>query len=111
MKHILKAFIYSYQGLHYTFKNEVAFRYDMIVFVIGLILTYILPVTKVESAAMVLSLFLILLMELTNTAIETTINRISTKRHPLSGIAKDIGSALVFVAFANAIAVWLIILF
>ncbi len=110
MKHILKAFVYSCQGLHYTFKNEVAFRYDMLVFVIGVILAFFLPVTKLESALMILSLFLILMMESANTAIEATVNRISTERHPLSGHAKDIGSSLVFMAFVNAIVVWLIIL-
>lgn len=110
MKHILKAFIYSCQGLCYTFKNEVAFRYDLIVFVLGMILALILPVSKLESALMIFSLFFILLMELTNTAIETAINRISVKRHPLSGHAKDVGSSLVLLAFINAALIWLVIL-
>lgn len=110
MKHTLKAFVYSYQGLCYAFKNEVAFRYDLIVFILGMLLAVTLPVSGMEAALMIFSLFFILLMELTNTAIETTINRISAKHHPLSGHAKDVGSALVLLAFINAILVWLLIL-
>ncbi len=110
MKHTLKAFVYSCQGLCYAFRNEVAFRYDLVVFVLGMILVFLLPVSGLEAALMIFSLFFILLMELTNTAIETAINRISVKRHPLSGHAKDVGSALVLLAFINAILIWLLIL-
>lgn len=110
MKHIFNAFIYSCQGLCYAFKNEVAFRYDLIVFILGSILVFILHVSGLEAALMIFSLFFILLMELTNTAIETAINRISVKRHPLSGHAKDVGSSLVLLAFVNAALVWFLIL-
>ena len=59
---------------------------------------------------MVFSLFLILLMEAVNTAIETLVDRISEKYHPLSGQAKDIGSFLVLLSFINAIIVWGLVL-
>ena len=111
IKHIFQAFIYSYQGLKATFKSETAFRQDLLVFGIGLLVSFLLPLSGIERALMTFSLFLILLMELINTAIETVIDRISEKHHPLSGRAKDIGSALVFMAFINAIVVWCLILF
>ena len=110
IKHIFKAFKYSWQGLVYVFKNEIAFRQDVLFFLIGSIISFFLPVCAISRALMIFSLFFILLMEMLNTAIEVVINRISTKHHYLSGVAKDIGSALVLLAFLNAFIVWLLIL-
>lgn len=110
IKHIFRAFVYSYQGLVYVFKNEIAFRQDVAVFIIGFITSFFLPISGLSRAVMIFSLFFILLMEMVNTGIEAVVNRISTERHPLSGAAKDIGSALVLLAFLNAIIVWLLIL-
>ncbi|MBP5534005.1 MAG: diacylglycerol kinase [Alphaproteobacteria bacterium] len=110
VKHIFRAFKYSWQGLVYVFKNEIAFRQDVLFFLICSVISFLLPVSSVSRAIMIFSLFFILLMEMVNTAIEVVINRISTERHPLSGVAKDIGSALVLLAFLNAIIVWLFIL-
>jgi diacylglycerol kinase (ATP) len=53
---------------------------------------------------------LILIVELLNSAIEATVDRISFERHKLAGLAKDIGSAAVFMAFLLAALVWLIVL-
>ena len=110
LKRILKAFVYSAQGFKATFKTEAAFRQDLFVFVAGTILCCFLPLTGLEKAVMSFSLFLILLMELINTAIEALVDRISPEYHPLSGKAKDIGSLLVLIAFINAIVVWAFIL-
>ena len=110
IRHIFRAFKYSWQGLVYVFKNEIAFRQDVLVFLIGSVVSFFLPVCAVSRAVMIFSLFFILLMEMVNTAIEVIINRISTEHNPLSGVAKDIGSALVLLAFLNAIVVWLFIL-
>lgn len=110
IKHIFRAFKYSWQGLAYVFKNEIAFRQDVLFFLIGSTISFFLPVCAISRALMIFSLFFILLMEMVNTAIEVIIDRISKKRNPLSGVAKDIGSALVLLAFLNAIIVWLLIL-
>ena len=105
-KRILTAFIYSYQGFCSVYKSEAAFRQDLLVCLCGFILCCFFAHTNTERALMILSLFLILLMELVNSAIEVIIDRISPERHPLSGRAKDIGSLLVLVAFINAICVF-----
>jgi diacylglycerol kinase (ATP) len=55
------------------------------------------------------SLLLVLLVELLNSALEATLDRISLEDHPLIGRAKDIGSAAVFLALLNAAAIWLLI--
>ena len=110
IKHIFKAFKYSWKGLIYVFKNEIAFRQDVLFLLIGSSVAFFLPVCATSRAIMIFSLFFILLMEMVNTAIEVIINRISKEHHPLSGVAKDIGSALVLLAFLNAIIIWLLIL-
>lgn len=110
IKHILKAFVYSWQGVKALFKNEIAFRQDLLVFIVGLCVCFCLFLTATQRAIMVFSLFLVLLMETVNSAIETIVDRISEERHPLSGQAKDMGSFLVFLSFVNAIVVWALIL-
>ena len=57
------------------------------------------------------SVFLVLIIELLNTGIESVVNRISTEKHHLSRMAKDAGSAAVFVASLNLVFVWGIVLF
>ena len=64
----------------------------------------------VERALLVASLMLVLIVELVNSAIEATIDRVSFEQHPLAKRAKDIGSAAVMLSLANAAAVWLLVI-
>ncbi|MDR2268825.1 MAG: diacylglycerol kinase [Rickettsiales bacterium] len=107
MRRILKAFSYSFDGLRAALASGPAFRQDIIVFVIGIIAAIILPVDAVSRAMLISPLFIILIAELANTAIETIIDRISKENNPLSKNAKDIGSAIVLMSFINAAAVWI----
>ncbi len=108
---ILNAFKYSYDGFISAFKSEEAFRQDILVCIILAPTAIFLPITIVEKLFLFSSLFLIVLAELTNTAIEMTIDRISDEIHPLSKIAKDIGSCLVLISFLYLITVWGTILY
>lgn len=103
---ILKAFSYSFSGFVSAFKSEVAFKQDLIVFIIGTFFAVYLPFSFVEKSFLISTLLLILLMELTNTAIETIVDRISPEYHDLSKKAKDIGSLLVLLSFINAFLIW-----
>ncbi len=67
--------------------------------------------TNVERALLAGSLIILLIVELLNTAVEVVVNRIGIERHELSGRAKDLGSAAVFMAIANTVVVWLLVLF
>jgi diacylglycerol kinase (ATP) len=69
-----------------------------------------LPVGALEKGLLISSLVLILLMELTNTAVEAVVDRISSDYHELSKKAKDIGSLLVLLSFVNAGLVWIAVL-
>lgn len=106
MTRIIKAFFYSLQGFKLCFKSEAAFRQEIYLSVILIPVLIFLPLEIIYKLYMLTAWILVLLTELINTAIETTINRISTEHHPLSGKAKDIGSATVFLALLHAIAVW-----
>lgn len=104
----------SVRGFQDVLFGEKAFRTDLVVFslcalVAGVLRFYGL-ITSCECAVMVYVVFMALVGEIINTAIETTVNRISTDYHELSRRAKDIGSAIVFVSFFGAAVVWLVIL-
>jgi diacylglycerol kinase (ATP) len=71
-----------------TFKSEPAFRQEITLFIVGMIVAILLPVSWTATALLISALILILLMELVNTAIETIVDRVSDERHPLSKKSK-----------------------
>lgn len=103
---ILNAFKYSYDGFISAFKSEEALRQDILVFVIFTIIALFLPICFFKQVILISSLLFIIFAELTNTAIEVVIDRISEEYHELSKKAKDIGSCLVLLSFINAILIW-----
>lgn len=103
------AFGYSLAGLKAAW-GECAFRLEIIFSMIALPSTFIVTSVAAERALLIGSLFLVLIVELLNTAIETAINRISLEIHPLSKKAKDVASAAVFLSIVNAIVIWSVVL-
>ncbi|EEY52847.1 diacylglycerol kinase [Vibrio cholerae HE48] len=99
------------KGFAAAWKNEAAFRQEVTLALPLIALSFFLPVSTIEQVLMVGSLVLILIAELLNSAIEAVVDRIGVERHELSGRAKDIGSAAVFVALCFAAFTWGIILF
>ncbi|MGL4225249.1 MAG: diacylglycerol kinase [Vibrio sp.] len=97
---------YSIKGLIAAWKNEAAFRQEVMLALPLTIVTFFLPVTKIEQLLLVGCLVLILIAELFNSALEAVVDRISTEHHQLSGRAKDIGSAAVFIALCFAVFTW-----
>jgi diacylglycerol kinase (ATP) len=107
---IVKAFGYSLDGLRAAYVSEAAFRQELWLCAVAIPIACWLDVTPVERALLIGSLFLVLISELINTAIETIVERISPDIHPLSKKAKDIGSAVVLMALFGAGGIWGIIL-
>jgi diacylglycerol kinase (ATP) len=107
---IVRAFGYSIHGLKAMYRSEIAFRQELILAAICIPMSFVFHVTALERAVMVGCLFLVLIVEVLNTAFETTIERISGEYHPLSKLTKDMGSAAVFLSLVNMIVVWAIIL-
>ena len=107
---MLNAARWSIKGFRSTFKNEEAFRQELLLLVVLAPLGYWLGNTGVERALLISSLFLVLIVELLNTAVETVVDRIGPEQHKLSGRAKDQGSAAVFVAVALVPVTWILVL-
>lgn len=76
----------------------------------GCIIAFLAPVPGLQRVALIAVLFLVLIVELINSAIEAVVDRVSFERHPLSKNAKDFGSAAVFLALTLAVITWGIIL-
>ncbi|MFZ6676034.1 diacylglycerol kinase [Undibacterium sp. Xuan67W] len=111
VKRIFSAFFYSIDGFKSAWKNEHAFRQELILVVIGAIAALGLPVSSFEKLMMIASLLLILVVELINSAIEAVVDRVSLERHSLSKNAKDFGSAAVLLTLLISLATWGVILF
>lgn len=106
LNHILKAYGYSMQGLKAAWQYEEAFRLELLALLVMLPAALWLGNTGVERALLVGSLLLVLIIELINSAIEAVVDRVGVEHHTLAGRAKDIGSAAVFLALMNVLAVW-----
>ncbi len=100
----------SYRGLSGAFRNEAAFRQELLVAVPVVIGGALLGRTGVERALLIGPMVLILVVELLNSAIEATVDRIGLERHELSGLAKDMGSAAVMLSFGLLGLNWVLVL-
>lgn len=111
MQHLIKATGWSMAGLRQGWQ-EAAFRQELAALLVLVPLGIWLGKTGVERALLVGVLFPVLVAELLNTAVEAAIDRIGAEHHPLSGRAKDLGSAAVFISLTAVPAVWgLVLLF
>ncbi|NLX19092.1 MAG: diacylglycerol kinase [Desulfobulbus sp.] len=101
----------SYVGLTTAYRNEEAFRQELLVCLILIPVACWLGHTNTERALLVGSLLILLIIEILNSAVEAVVDRIGPERHELSGLAKDLGSAAVFLAIVLIVVVWSLILF
>lgn len=107
---VWRAFGNSAKGFRGAFAEEAAFRQELALAVVLLQLGVWLGDNGVERALLIGPIFVVLIVELLNSAVEAAIDRIGLERHPLSGLAKDIGSAAVFTSFALLVVVWALVL-
>jgi diacylglycerol kinase (ATP) len=107
---IFRAITCSKTGIAAAFRNEAAFRQEVILCAVLLPIALWLGQTNVERALLVASLLLVLIVELLNTAVEVVVDRIGVDRHELSGLAKDLGSAAVSMAILLTVVVWVLVL-
>lgn len=109
LRRLLNAFGYSLQGFRAAWQNEAAFREEAMLTIVLTPVALLLPVTGLEKLLLILSLLLLVLVELLNSAIEAVVDRIGPEIHPLSGRAKDLGSAAVLIACLILGLTWLFI--
>lgn len=111
LRRVVKAFGYSMSGLAAAYRNEAAFRQEVLLAAVLVPLALFLPATGAGRALMVGSVMLVLVVELLNSAVEATVDRVSLDDHALAKRAKDIGSAAVMVALVNVPLTWALVLF
>ena len=107
---LLRSFGNSWQGFAGAWREEEAFRQESLLALVVIPAGLCFGQSGLERAALIAPMLLILIVELLNSAIETAIDRIGVERHALSGLAKDLGSAAVFVSFVLLTASWLLVL-
>jgi len=107
---IAAAFNNSIKGFKATWTHEEAFRQEVYLLGVTAPLALWLGENGIEKALLLGAVLLVLIVELLNTGIEIVVDRISFERHELSGRAKDVGSAAVFLSLLLAGIVWIVIL-
>jgi diacylglycerol kinase (ATP) len=110
VRRIWNAFHYSLEGFAAAYRNEDAFRQEVWLGAALLPVAVLAPVGLVGKALMLGSMFLVLIVELVNSAIEAAVDRISLENHRLAKRAKDIGSAAVMLSLLNLTVVWVLVL-
>ncbi len=111
LKRVWNAFFYSLEGFGAAWKHEDAFRQESLLAMILIPLAIFLTELPLERALMIASVLLVLIVELVNSAIEATVDRISLENHALAKRAKDIGSAAVLISLINVLVIWGLVLF
>ena len=110
LRRLWNALGYSRDGLAAAWKNEAAFREEILLASIAMPLAIYLGKTGVERALMLGSILLILIVEILNSAIEAVVDKASPELHELAKRAKDMGSAAVLFSLINAAIIWACVL-
>lgn len=108
--HLINATRFSMRGLTAAFRYEAAFRQELALMVILLPAAFFVGSNALETAVLIAVSLLILIVELLNSALESIVDRIGSEHHPLSGRAKDMGSAAVFITLLCVFLTWILII-
>jgi len=111
LKRLILATGYSWQGFKAGWKNEEAFRQEVVLAAILIPLALFLDVGSIQTILMITSVLLVLLIEILNSAIEAVVDLVTEEKHELAGRAKDMGSTAVMIALIIVAVVWGVILF
>jgi len=107
IRRIVKALGFSILGLKAAFRNEAAFRQELMLCVVVIPLAIFIGENAIERIVLIGLTVMILVVELLNSAIEALVDRVGTEHHELSGRAKDMGSAAVLVTLALWAYAWI----
>jgi diacylglycerol kinase (ATP) len=108
-RRVWNALRYSMRGLAHALRVESAFRQELTLAAVLVPVALLLRLPSLETLALIASVVLVLIVELINSSIEAAVDRISLDHHRLSGRAKDLGSAAVFLALMLCMLTWLLI--
>ncbi len=111
LRRIINAASFSMAGLRAAWRHEAAFRQECLLVAVLTPAAFWLGQTPTERALLIASAWLVLIVELLNSAVEAVVDRVGTDHHQLSGQAKDLGSAGVLISLILTGIVWGIFLF
>ncbi len=103
---IIRAFGFSMKGFRAAWKHEAAFRQEVALTVVLAPLAFVVAETMIQLALLLSTLFIVLITEILNSAVEAAVDRISAEQHDLAGRAKDMGSAAVFLSLSMTAVIW-----
>ena len=106
IKRIYLAAGHSLRAFKWLIANEAAFKQEFWLSVLLIVGSLFFPFSLFEYVLLWCALLFVLLAEIFNTAIEAVVDRIGAEIHPLSGLAKDLGSLAVMVSVIIAILIW-----
>ncbi len=106
LEHVQRATRFSIRGLRAAWREEFSFRIEIYLALLFMPLAFWVGQNALERSILIMCAMLVLICELFNSALEAVVDRIGKERHTLSGQAKDIGSAAVFLALGNFLLVW-----
>jgi diacylglycerol kinase (ATP) len=101
-----RALEYSCRGLRAAWRHEVSFRQEISAALVAVPAAFYLGTSAAQRGLLIFSVMAIMISELVNSAIEAVVDRIGPEDHPLSGRAKDLGSACVLLSIVAAVIVW-----
>jgi len=110
LKRLGKALRFSAAGFAAAWRHEAAFRQLVLLGAVLTVVAFFVTDVPLERAILILPILMSLAVELINSAIEATVDRVSLELHPLSKRAKDMGSAAQFMALVSIAVVWLLVL-
>ncbi|WP_339720077.1 diacylglycerol kinase [uncultured Paraglaciecola sp.] len=110
IQRIYLASLNSLRAFRWLYTNESAFRQELLLLIFVIPTSFVFDISIKEQLILILAIIFILFTEIINTAIEAVVDRVGLDIHPLSGLAKDLGSAAVLVSLIVAGSVWLVIL-
>lgn len=110
IKKLWSASIYSAKGLKACYQSEYAFRLEVWLAAFLVPIGYWLGESSIEKVLLIFPIFLVLMVEMLNSAIEAVVDRVGLEHHELSGFAKDVASAAVLISLIIFLFTWIIIL-
>ncbi|MCI4406325.1 MAG: diacylglycerol kinase [Sulfuricurvum sp.] len=102
---------YALEGLREVSQNEKSFRLQIVLFVVGMILAWVLPISFVQSSILSVSMFIPIMAEMINSSVERTVDLVTFDHHELAKRAKDAGAALVFLSLSMLALIWGLVLY
>ena len=109
LRRIINATFFSMAGFRAAWRDEAAFRQELLLSIVLIPTAFWVGRTAVERSLLIGSCLIVLIVELLNTGIENVVDRFGEERHRLSGQAKDMGSAAVFTSLMLTLVIWSLI--